>query len=202
MGPLGKGSVSQEAIDATALAFRVVLSLLFLRGGLAKLSDRESFQRAVVNYGLLPPGASKRVAQWLPSVEVLCGALLAVGAGQSIVAVGLAALLAVFTTGIAINLARGRVIDCGCFGPAAPKPINWSTVARNLVLLGMAFTVALRAPPALSIDAAWGQSASVLSTRDALAAFMFATSAYVGQLLIAEFLRLTRSMNASRPERE
>ncbi|MCI0635157.1 MAG: DoxX family membrane protein [Actinobacteria bacterium] len=188
--------MSQETVEAAALTFRVILSLLFLRAGLAKLSDREAFERGVVNYQVLPPGVSRSVAQWLPFLEVLYGVLLALGLLQSIAALGLAALIAAFTTAIAINLARGRVIDCGCFGPAAPKAITWWTVARNVLLLGMTLTVALRTPELLSIDAIWEAQSSALSSGDALGAFVFATSAYVGGLLVAEFVRLTRSMKA------
>ena len=63
-----------------------------------------------------------------------------------------AAALAMFTGAVAVNLLRGRRIDCGCSGVVADTRITWLTVARNLALTALAVTVAVTWPTALSID--------------------------------------------------
>jgi len=40
----------------------------------------------------------------------------------------------VFVVGISINLARGRKLDCHCFGKLHSAPAGWKTLARNAVL--------------------------------------------------------------------
>jgi hypothetical protein len=37
---------------------------------------------------------------------------------------------------MALNLLRGRVLDCGCGG--APQPLSWGLVVRNLAMVLMA----------------------------------------------------------------
>jgi hypothetical protein len=57
----------------------------------------------------------------------------------------LAALLAVFTVGLASALTRGIDLACGCFGGSAQA--TWWTVLRDLALLGFALGVAASSPP-------------------------------------------------------
>src|SRR5207247_2089163 len=47
---------------------------------------------------------------------------------------------------ITINLARGRTPDCHCFGKLHSEPVGWTTVARNIVLAGLAGFVLLQGP--------------------------------------------------------
>lgn len=50
----------------------------------------------------------------------------------------MALLLFVYTSGISINLYRGRRdIDCGCSGPATTQVLSWWLVFRNLVFLAL-----------------------------------------------------------------
>src|SRR5919197_1598335 len=87
-----------------------------------------------------------------PAVEVAAGALLAVGLGMRPVAALLALFLVAFSVAVAVNLLRGRTIDCGCFGPVAQKQITWWTVPRNVVLTAAAIVVAAVQPTALALD--------------------------------------------------
>jgi len=130
------------------LAARWFIAGIFLRSGLAKATELSAFRSAVANYRLLPPALVTAVAISLPFAEITAGALLAAGVLPVIVAAALAVLLVVFAAAIAINLARGRVFDCGCAGSAvAPSTIGWQHVAVDLLLAAVAAAIAV-APPA------------------------------------------------------
>jgi uncharacterized membrane protein YphA (DoxX/SURF4 family) len=130
------------------LAARWLVAGIFLRSGLAKTTGLAAFRSAVANYRLLPPAVVTVVAMTLPFAEILAAVLLAVGVLTVVVAAGLAFLLVAFALAIGINLARGRVFDCGCAGSAAaPRLIGWRHVMADLVLAAMAAAIAV-APPA------------------------------------------------------
>jgi hypothetical protein len=83
-------------------------------------------------------------------MEAGAAALLAIGVATGPVALGLGVSLLAFAAAVAINLSRGRRIDCGCSGPA-PSEIAWRHVVCNLALTGLAAIVARWSPAALSL---------------------------------------------------
>lgn len=132
------------------LAARYLVVFVFLRAGLAKMTDLADFRSAVLNYRLLPGVLVTPVALSLPFAEVTAAVLLALGILPAIVAYLLALLLLSFALAIAVNLARGRTFDCGCAG-AAPQTISWSHVTSNLVLAAVAMLIALVPPVTLAL---------------------------------------------------
>lgn len=132
------------------LAARCLVVIVFLRAGLAKLTDLADFRSAVANYRLLPRGLVTPVALSLPFAEFAAAVLLALGILPAVVAWLLAALLLSFALAIAVNLARGRTFDCGCVG-AAPQTISWSHVISNLMLAAVAVLIALVPPVTLAL---------------------------------------------------
>jgi hypothetical protein len=71
----------------------------------------------VGNYRLVPDRAGDLIGRPLAVAEVAAGALLALGLGVRPVATLLALFIVGFSVAVAVNLLRGRTIDCGCFGP-------------------------------------------------------------------------------------
>lgn len=138
------------AVASVLLTLRFLIAGLFLRAGTVKLADRADFQQAVKNYQLVPAPLVKTVAAAVPAAEMIAGFLLLLGVATSIAGWLLAALLAGFSAAIAINLARGRVFDCGC-GGSAPRNISWQHVASNLLLAASAAVVALAPLPKLAL---------------------------------------------------
>jgi uncharacterized membrane protein YphA (DoxX/SURF4 family) len=118
-----------------------LLATVFLMAGVAKLADRSGFERAVVNYRILPSALARRVGQFLPYVEVVGAALLFSGFFKVLVSGMLLGLLLVFTVAVVVNLIRGRELDCGCFGTVAEAKLSWLTVGRNILLSGLALLV-------------------------------------------------------------
>lgn len=120
---------------------RLVLAAVFIGASLAKIRDPEGFALAVHRYRLLPGVAINPVAILLPWVELVAGlALLWPGARPRRAAAFLiAAMLAVFTGAIILNLTRGIESSCGCFSTRADDAVSdgWNLL-RNLALLWLA----------------------------------------------------------------
>lgn len=131
---------------------QLYLGLLFVLAGLAKLADARDFRRAVGKYGILPERWLAPFAAIVPWLEVLLGLGVTL---SSLAAAPLALLLLAFAMAMAVNLARGRIVSCGCSGPTKSTPISWRLVARNALLAFAAGTVvhASEAIPAASVNA-------------------------------------------------
>lgn len=144
------------------LALRCILAFIFIRAGVTKLSDLADFRTAVTNYEIVPPALTGALALGVPAVEVAAGLLLLLGVLPGVVAALLALLLVSFSVAIIINLARGRVFDCGC-GGTAPSLIGWRHVTVNglLAAAAVAITLAPQSGPVLLAGPSGAFSASL-----------------------------------------
>jgi len=124
-------------LSAFALAARLLLAVVFAVAGGAKLADRVGTRRAVGDFGA-PELLARPLAFLLPLVELAVAALLLPATTAPAGAVGSLALLFLFSTAIAVNLARGRTPDCHCFGQLHSAPAGWTTLARNGLLAAVA----------------------------------------------------------------
>ena len=93
-----------------------VLAAFFVVAGLAKIADPPGFAHEIHNYGLVPGTFVNMMALVLPWLEVITGVALFLGVARRSAARILGILLIVFIAALAINLARGKPVDCGCFG--------------------------------------------------------------------------------------
>jgi uncharacterized membrane protein YphA (DoxX/SURF4 family) len=99
-----------------------VLAAFFVVAGIAKVADPPGFAHEIHNYGLVPGIAVNAMALILPWLEIVVGVSLFLGLWTRTATRILAALLLVFVAALSINLARGKPVDCGCFGTSsAPK---------------------------------------------------------------------------------
>ena len=99
-----------------------VLAAFFVVAGIAKVADPPGFAHEIHNYALLPAALINPMALVLPWLEIVAGVALFLGIATQTTARILAFLLVVFIGALSINLARGKPVDCGCFGgPAVPK---------------------------------------------------------------------------------
>lgn len=124
---------------------RAALAGIFLYAAGTKVPDMGAFAESVANYRIVPASLVAPVAAAVVGVEIVAAVLLLSRRWARAAALVLAALLAVFSVGLASTLARGIDIACGCFGGSAPA--TWWTVARDLVLLALALGVAAASPP-------------------------------------------------------
>ena len=127
-----------------ARAARFLLGAIFLWASVTKVPDMAAFAESVANYRIVPPSLVPVVAAAVVGVEIAAGVALIFNVWARAAALLLAALLAVFTVGLASALARGIDLACGCFG--GTDAATWWTVLRDVVLLAWALGVAASSP--------------------------------------------------------
>jgi uncharacterized membrane protein YphA (DoxX/SURF4 family) len=121
-------------LHAIDLVLRTSLGVLLVVSGNSKLRTIRSFVLTVMEYRILPPTAAASFGRLLPLAEITCGCLLLAGALERPASTGASALFLAFAVGVGVNLARGRAIDCGCFGSRA-RPIGWRVLVQDVLLL-------------------------------------------------------------------
>jgi thiol-disulfide isomerase/thioredoxin len=124
-------------LTAIVLAARVVLAAVFALAGATKLADRAGTEEAAVRFGA-PRRAAAPLAVALSVAELAVAGLLLPASTAVVGAVGALALLVALSTAIAVSLARGRAVDCHCFGSVHSAPTSAKTLARNAGLTAVA----------------------------------------------------------------
>lgn len=115
----------------------ILLAAVFVYAALAKLRDRSATTADFASLGL------PRAEVWaviVPATELITATTLAVVPGWG--GVLAFALLAAFTTSLALVIRSGRVATCACFGGASTEPVSGRHLIRNGVLLAMALVAA------------------------------------------------------------
>lgn len=125
------------------LIARLILALVFAVAAVGKLADRAGTRRALVEFGV-PDSLAEPGALVLPFAELAVSAFCLVGPVAVWGAMGALVLLAFFSTGIAVGLARGRRPDCHCFGQLHSAPAGPGTLARNAVFIVLAGLILVR----------------------------------------------------------
>jgi peroxiredoxin/uncharacterized membrane protein YphA (DoxX/SURF4 family) len=144
-------------IAAGFLAARLVVAVVFVLAGVAKLRDVNGTWSMLRAFGV-GVRLSDFGARALPMVELALGVGLVITVTSVWAAAGAVALLAAFTAAIGWNLAHGRRPECRCFGQIGNAPIGGATIVRNVVFMAFASS-AFVAPPALNDPAALGWAA-------------------------------------------
>jgi uncharacterized membrane protein YphA (DoxX/SURF4 family) len=108
--------VRPRLLDLVGLLARLLLGGVLLVAGWLKITDLTGSVQSVVAYDLFPYAVSQLIGSTLPVLELALGLLLALGLFTRVSAALGAGLMLVFVAGIASAWARGRSIDCGCFG--------------------------------------------------------------------------------------
>jgi len=121
----------------------IALGIRFLAAAAPKLHHPRSFILAVLEYRVLPPRLSWFYARLLPPLECLLALLLLSGTAVRLDAVILSLLLISFIIAVGINLARGRDLDCHCFGKGTRRTIGWRLLFEDGIQLGAAIALAV-----------------------------------------------------------
>jgi hypothetical protein len=116
-------------------------ALLFALSALEKYQDMTAFQLKLENYQVLPAALAPGMTNVIFMTEIVATTLLLTPAYLYGLALS-AFLMLAYTSGIAINLVRGRThIDCGCLGSQG-EGISGYHLLRNstlLILLAVCF---------------------------------------------------------------
>ena len=127
------------------LLARLLLAVVFVVAGLAKLADRAGSRQALQDFGL-PAALAGPFGLLLPLAELAVAVALLPSVSAWWGALGAFALLLLFIAGIGYNLAHGRRPECHCFGQLYSAPAGWSTLIRNLILAAVAGLVVVLGP--------------------------------------------------------
>ncbi len=130
-------------VTAMQVLLSIGLSIVFLTSAVPKLRHPKGFILAVLEYRILPVRLSWWYARVLPPLELLLALLLLSGTAVRLAASVVSLLLLSFMIAVGINMARGRNLDCHCFGKARKRTIGWGLLLQDGALLGAAFVLAI-----------------------------------------------------------
>lgn len=127
---------------AFSLLFRILLGLIFLFAGIAKISDPVRFIFTLRQFNLFSEAVIPFMALYLPWLEFILGLFLILGLLYRASAFLLACLNTMFAIAILTVIVRGMEIDCGCFGMLAdilkiPDSADIKTIIRNVIFIGI-----------------------------------------------------------------
>jgi uncharacterized membrane protein YphA (DoxX/SURF4 family) len=142
--------------DIIGLLARLVLGVVLLWAGAAKVTSPASSALAVRAYKILPYDFAGYVGFALPVLEILIGLLLVVGLFTRVSAVVGGLLMLAFIIGISWAWAHGYSIDCGCFGGggtiAASQTQYPLEILRDVGIASCAAWLVVRPRTAYSLD--------------------------------------------------
>jgi len=124
----------------------IVLGIIFLVNAIPKLRHPEGFVLVTLEYRVLPPFLGRLYGRIIPPLEFLVALLMLSGTDVGFVAIVVSLLLFSFIVAIVINMARGRDLDCNCFGPNKRRKVGWSLLLQDGVLLGFALSLTMIVP--------------------------------------------------------
>jgi len=183
-------------------AAQLSLGIVFLLSALLKMRRPHDFAKRVVEYKVLQTSIAYGLGWTLIPLEALL-AMALLTSNWTVVALPLAAvLLAAFLGAVALNLARGRRIPCGCFG-AESEQISTRTLVRLLLLLTVALLLvvyrSVESEPLPSIGSTVADGSAVAYAVDvaALSAFLVLLGAWA--LSLPELALLARHPRQLQP---
>jgi uncharacterized membrane protein YphA (DoxX/SURF4 family) len=118
-----------------ALPARWYLGFVFLLACQHKIVHPEAFAVDVATYGILPLSLVNPMAISLPWLELSAGIMLVVGLRARAAALMVFGMMVMFTVALAIALAQGLDMACGCFASEAAQSgdaISGRTVLRDV----------------------------------------------------------------------
>jgi Methylamine utilisation protein MauE. len=142
--------------DLIGLLARLILGVVLIWAGAAKVTSPAASARAVNAFQILPYEVARYVGYALPVVEILVGLLLVAGLFTRLSAAAGGLLMLAFIIGISSAWARGLTIDCGCFGGggtiAASQTQYPLEILRDVGVAACAAWLVVRPRTAYSLD--------------------------------------------------
>ena len=108
---------------------------VFVFAGVSKLALGPSWLVQARDLGV--PRTAIPLVRFIPWLEIAIGLGLIAEIFEAIMIIVAIAMLIGFTTLIVRQLLQGHRPPCACFGRRSIRPIGWSNVTRNLVLIGL-----------------------------------------------------------------
>jgi uncharacterized membrane protein len=131
---------STRALNHLARFLCLATGVTFTVSGILKVLYSDEFATAVATYHFLPPPSGNLIVLLVAWVEVLCGLMLLLGLQTRVVGIILTVLLFAFVSTTALEISRGRIVDCGCFPmPGRSEKVGLTYFLRNISLSCLAF---------------------------------------------------------------
>ncbi len=129
-------------MDLALLLIRLFLFGVFSVAAIGKLLDPEGSERAMRDFGV-SEGLSKPAAWLLPFAELSIAAGLLFTSTSWYASLAATMLLAIFTSGMLVQIAKGKSANCHCFGQMHSEPVSKKSVFRNVFFLALAVVPAV-----------------------------------------------------------
>ena len=121
----------RAVVRSAQLAVGIVLAW----AALAKLGDIPGLARDVHHYRLMPLAGENLLAIALPWIELAAAVSLLLGIRPRAGSLVAAGLMVIVTAAVALALARGLNIECGCFGTVGAERVGIAKLFENLTIL-------------------------------------------------------------------
>jgi hypothetical protein len=126
------------------LRFAIGAVLLVSAGG--KLLDIAAFAGVLKTYAAFPDAILLPLSLAIPLAELALALWLFSGQFLAAAAITSVVMHFLYAAWSAVSVLRGlRLSSCGCFGVFWPRPLGWSTVLEDLVLMTASFALAILA---------------------------------------------------------
>lgn len=112
------------------LILRVLLAAIFALAAVGKLQDRAGAKKAMADFGV-PESSAPAASLGLALAELTVAFCLLFPSVSWFAAIGATLLLAIFTGGMAYQIAKGNAPDCHCFGQLHSEPVSIWSLVRN-----------------------------------------------------------------------
>lgn len=187
-----------DATDYISMISRLIVGGVFLFSGISKVLDKNSIANHIFDYQLLSPTASALMSPVIVILEIVLASLLIVGFAIQEDSLIAALLLISFSLGIAINLKRGRIIDCHCFGKIK-EPISSTLILRNLLIIGLLCIIILTSSTMIWAGGQWQEYIrSLQGTREILPLLSVVALSWCALFLLGELGRILRYLSSGR----
>jgi len=119
-----------------SIILRILFGSLLIFSAYTKFIDIPQFQKAILEFAIIPDMYSSMASYIIPLIELILGLLIIFNFYIILSLQGAIYLLTLFTSIIVVKLIEGgEEISCGCFGALSADKIDFYSVLRNIILL-------------------------------------------------------------------
>lgn len=123
------------------LIARIIVGLMFIIVGVAKVANGAEFAEEIRNYQILPNFILNISAISVAWIELIAGILILFGIETKANALIILSMLIIFTTAVGIAMIKGLNINCGCYSQIASQKVGFPKIFENLGLIILTFII-------------------------------------------------------------
>ncbi len=126
---------------------RILIGAMFVLSAAMKIDSLDQFRRSIIQFKILPRALVTSATILIPSIELVCGVVFVISVFRIYFAFRpaayfLMAMLSGYTLAISVNLWRGNIVECNCFGSLDfLRKISLNKILFNLIILAALWSV-------------------------------------------------------------